>query len=211
MYALNYNSIVNALRRDVAEAQADELIALADEKGALFWRASGELIKSWLFALNGNASDALTSFSSAIPLFRSTGATILVPFFLAMRGSAFAELQQIDQARHCVGEAMALAEASGERWFYAEIYRIAGEIELRSSERKGLKAQHYFERALDVARAQQARSLELRATTSLARLWRVQGRRMEARNLIAQAYDWFTQGFDTLDLKEAKTLLEELA
>jgi predicted ATPase len=210
MYALNYNSILNALRRDIAKAQADELIALADEKGALFWGASGGLLKSWLFALKGHHTDALTSFSSAIPMFRSTGATILVPLFMAMRGGAFAELQQFDQARRCIVEAMALAEASRERWFDAEIYRIAGEIELGSSERKDLNAQHYFKRALDVARAQQARSLELRAATSLARLWSVHGRRTEARHLLASVYDWFTEGFDTLDLKEAKALLEEL-
>ena len=125
MYALTYNSIVKALRRDIADEQADELVALADEKGALFWKASGELIKSWLFVLTGHASDAVTSFSSAIPMFRTTGATIFVPLFLSMRGRAFAELRQFDQARRDISEAMALAEASGERWFNAEIYRIA--------------------------------------------------------------------------------------
>jgi predicted ATPase len=211
MYALTYNSIVNALRRDIAKAQADELVALADEKGAVFWKASGGLVKSWLFVLTGRASDAVTSFSSAIAMSRSTGATIFVPLFLSMLGSAFAELQQFDQARRYIGQAMALSEASGERWFDAEIYRTAGEIELSSSERKGPNAQHYFEQALSVARAQQARSWELRAATSLARLWRGQGRRAEARNLLARVYDWFTEGFDTLDLKEAKALLEELA
>jgi predicted ATPase len=113
-------------------------------------------------------------------MFRSTGATIFVPLFLSMLGSAFAELRQFDQARRCIGEAMALAEASGERWFDAEIYRIAGEIELSSSECEGRNAQRCFELALGVARAQQARSWELRAATSLARLWRGQGRRMEA-------------------------------
>ena len=211
MYALTYNSIVNALRRDIAKAQTDELVALADEKGAVFWKASGGLVKSWLFVLTGRASDAITSFSSAIAMFRSTGATIFVPLFLSMLGSAFAELRQFDQARRCIDEAMALAEASGERWFDAETYRIAGEVELRSPERKSASAQRYFEQALGVARAQQARSCELRAATSLARLWRDQGRRTEARDLLARVYDWFTEGFDTLDLKEAKALLEELA
>jgi class 3 adenylate cyclase/predicted ATPase len=211
MYALTYNSIVNALRRDIAEAQADELAALADEKGALFWKASGGLVKSWLFVLTGRASDAVTSFSSAIAMFRSTGATIFVPLFLSMLGSAFAELRQFDQARRCIGEAMALAKASGERWFDAEIYRIAGEIELRSPECKGPNAQRHFEQALGVARAQQARSCELRAATSLARLWRGQDKRAEAHDLLAPVYGWFTEGFDTLDLIEAKALLAELA
>ena len=106
---------------------------------------------------------------------------------------------------------MALAELSGERWFDAEIYRIAGEIELSSSERKGPDAQCCFEQALDVARAQHARSLELRAATSLARLWRDQDKRAEAHDLLAPVYGWFTEGFDTLDLMEAKALLAELA
>lgn len=208
MYALTYNSIVNALRRDIASAQVDELVALADEKGSLFWKASGGLAKSWLFVLTGRASDAVTSFNSAIAMFRSTEATIFVPLFLSLLGSAFAELRQFDQARRCIGEAMALVEASGERWFDAEIYRIAGEIELRPPERKGANAQRYFEQALGVARAQRARSWELRAATSLARLWRDQGRRAEAHDLLAPVYAWFTEGFDTLDLKEAEALLD---
>ena len=211
MYALTYNSIVNALRRDIAKAEADELVALADEKGAVFWKASGGLVKSWLFVLTGRASDAVTSFSSAIAMSRSTGATIFVPLFLSLLGSAFAELRQFDQARRCIGEAMALGEASGERLFDAEIYRIAGEIELGSSERKGPNAQRYFEQALGVARAQQARSLELRAAARLARLWRDQDKRAEAHDLLAPVYGWFTEGFDTLDLMEAKALLAELA
>jgi predicted ATPase len=92
-----------------------------------------------------------------------------------------------------------------------EIYRIGGEIELGSSEHKSPNAQRYFEQALDVARAQQARSLELRAAVSLARLWRGQGRRTEARDLLARVFDRFTEGLDTLDLKEARALLKELA
>jgi class 3 adenylate cyclase/predicted ATPase len=211
MYALNYNSIVNALRRDPANAQVGELLGLADERGALFWKASGGLIKSWLFLQAGHASDAVTSFSSTIPMYRSTGATIFVPLFLSMLGRAFAEQRQFDQARRCISQAIALAEASGERWFDAEIYRIGGEIELGSSEPNGPNAQRYFEQALDVARAQQARSLELRAAISLARLWRGQGWRTEARDLLARVYDWFTEGFATLDLKEAKALLDDLA
>ena len=180
------------------------------KKGRCSGRRQGGLVKSWLSVLTGRASDAVTSFSSAIALSRSTGATIFVPLFLSMLGRAFAERRQFDPARRCIGEAIALAETSGERWFDAEIYRIGGEIELGSSEPKGPNAQRYFEQALDVARAQQARSLELRAAVSLARLWRGQGRRTEARDLLAPVYEWFTEGFDTLDLKEAEALLEEV-
>ena len=190
MPALTYYSIVNALRRDIADVRADELAALANEKGALFWKASAGLVKSWLFVLTGRASDAITSFTPAIAMFRSTGATIFVPLFLSMHGSAFAELRQFDQARRYIDEAMALAGASGERWFDAEAYRIAGEIELRSSECNCANAQRYFEQALGVARAQQARSLELRAAMSLARLWCDQDKRAEAHDLLAPVYGW---------------------
>jgi predicted ATPase len=104
-----------------------------------------------------------------------------------------------------------LTETSGERWCEAEINRIAGEIELKLPERDTAKAERYFERALDIARSQQAKSWEPRAATSLARLWRDQGKRDAARDLLGPVYGWFTEGFDTLDLKEAKALLDELA
>ena len=102
-------------------------------------------------------------------------------------------------------------ETTKERWFEAEVNRTAGEIELLSRDQDAAKAQAYFERALAIARHQQAKSWELRAAMSMARLWRDQGKRNEARELLAPVYGWFTEGFDTLDLKEAKTLLDELA
>jgi len=104
-----------------------------------------------------------------------------------------------------------MVEASGQRWFIAETHRIAGEIELMSPERNAAKAQYLFGRALEIARAQQARSWELRAAMSLAGLWRDQGKRAEAHDLLAPAYGWFTEGLETPDLKEARALLGELA
>ncbi len=101
-------------------------------------------------------------------------------------------------------------ETTKEKWCEAEIHRTAGEIALMSPERDAAKAQAYFERALAVARAQQAKSWELRAATSMARLWRDQGKRQQARDLLAPVYGWFTEGFETADLKEAKALLDEL-
>ena len=108
-------------------------------------------------------------------------------------------------------EAMTAIESSKETWWEAEVNRIAGEIALKSPEPDAAKAKTYFERALAVARKQQAKSWELRAAMSLARLWRDQGKRTEARDLLAPVYSWFTEGFDTRDLKEAKALLEGLA
>jgi predicted ATPase len=106
---------------------------------------------------------------------------------------------------------MTSGETTGETWFEADIHRIAGEIEMLSPERDAAKAQTHFERALEIARVQQARSWELRAAMSMARLWRDQGKRPQAHDLLAPVYGWFTEGFDTLDLKDAKALLEELA
>jgi predicted ATPase len=111
----------------------------------------------------------------------------------------------------CIGEAITTAETTKERWFEVEIHRTAGEIALKSPKPDVGKAEAYFERALAVARQQQAKSWELRAAMSLARLWRDQGKVQQARELLAPVYGWFTEGFDTRDLKEAKALLEELA
>ena len=168
------------------------------------------LIQGCLLALTGKASDAVQMITSGIAAWRSTGATLWMPLFLSYLASAHAELGQFDDAWRCIGEAMTAVETTKERWFEAEVHRIAGEIALMSPEPDAAKAEAYFERALAVAREQQAKSWELRAAMSMARLWRDQGKRDEARDLLAPVYGWFTEGFDTLDLKEAKALLDEL-
>ncbi len=149
--------------------------------------------------------------TTGIAAFRSTGATVWTPLCLSYLARAYAEIGQFDAAWRGIGEALTAVEATKERWFEADIYRIAGEIALMSPEPDAAKAEAYFERALAVARAQQAKSWELRAAMSMARLWRNQGKRDEVRDLLAPVYGWFTEGFDTLDLKEAKALLDELA
>jgi predicted ATPase len=110
-----------------------------------------------------------------------------------------------------IDDALKAVETTKEKWNEAEIHRMAGEIALMSPEPDAVKAEAYFERALAIAREQQAKSWELRAAMSMARLWRDQGKRRQARDLLAAVYGWFTEGFDTLDLKEAKALLDELA
>ena len=132
------------------------------------------------------------------------------PSLLSHLALAYAELGQFDDAWRYIDEAMSTIETTKERWFEAETNRIAGEIALKSPEPDAAKAQAYFERALAVARQQQAKSWELRAAMSMARLWRDQGKPQQARELLAPVYGWFTEGFDTLDLKEAKALLDEL-
>jgi predicted ATPase len=123
---------------------------------------------------------------------------------------AYGELGQFDDAWSHIGEAITAVETTKEKWYEAEVHRIAGEIALMSPERDAAKAEGHFERALAVARSQQAKSFELRAAIGMARLWRDQGKRDEARELLAPIYGWFTEGFDTLDLKQAKALLDEL-
>jgi predicted ATPase len=194
-----------------ANMEAEELTALADEKGGPFWKAFGMLMRGCLFALAGKAADAIHMITSGITALRSTGGTLMRPWFLSNLAKAYAELGQFDDAWRCIGEAITAVETTRERFFEADIHRLAGEIALKSPEPDSAKAEACFERALAVARAQQAKSWELRAAISMARLWRDQGRRDEARVLLAPVYGWFTEGFDTLDLKEARALLDGLA
>jgi predicted ATPase len=133
-----------------------------------------------------------------------------VPSFLSYLAIGYAELGQFDEAWRRIEEAIATIKTTKERWFEAEVHRLAGEIALKLPEPDAAKAEAYFERALAVARQQQAKSWELRAAMSMARLWRDQGKRDEARDLLAPVYGWFTEGFDTSDLKEAKALLDAL-
>jgi class 3 adenylate cyclase/predicted ATPase len=213
MYALAYATIPYALcgNRAAAAAQAQELVALAEEKGSLFWKASGMMRQGSVLALTGRASDATEMLISGITANRKIGRTLWIPFHLPHLARAHAELGQFEEAWRCFGEAMRAVETTKERWCEAEIHRTAGEIALMSLEPDAAKAEAHFERAIAIARGQMAKSWELRAATSLARLWRDQGKRQQARDLLAPIYDWFTEGFDTLDLKEAKALLDELA
>jgi predicted ATPase len=194
-----------------AVALSDEVAALADEKGALQWKAIGMLNKGGCLALTGRSAEAVEMLSAAMAAYRSTGATIRLVWRLSHLASAYAELGQLDESWHCIGEALTIIETTKEKWSEPEVNRVAGEIALMSPQPDAAKAEASFERALEVARQQQAKSWELRAAMSMARLWRDQGKRDEARDLLAPVYGWFTEGFDTLDLKEARALLDELA
>ena len=213
MFALHASGFNHICCRDYAAAiaQVDELIALADERGAPYWKAIGTALRGWIFVLTGKASDAVLAITSGITSLRSTGATLNEPRHLCDLAMAYAELGQPDDARRCIDDAIDKVEGSKEKWCEAEVHRLAGEVALKSPEPDTAKAEAYFDRALAVARHQQAKSWELRASMSLARLWRDQGRPQQARELLAPVYGWFTEGFDTRDLKEAKALLEELA
>ena len=212
IYALAGTSLTHLLVGNYASAnaQTDEAVAMAEEKSVLFWKAWGATVQGCVLAATGKASDAVHQITSGITAYRSTGATVQLPTWLSELAEAYAELRQFDDAWRCIGEATVAVEKTKERWWEAEVNRIAGEIALKSPE-SDAKAEAYFERALAVARQQQAKSWELRAAMSLARLWRDQGKVQQARELLAPVYGWFTEGFDTRDLKDAKALLEELA
>jgi class 3 adenylate cyclase/predicted ATPase len=213
IYALVVTSLnlIHCGNYATATTQFDEVSALADEKGVLFWKAFGMMNQGCVLALTGKAADAVQMITSGITAFRSTGSTLWVPLCLSYLAKAHAELGQFDDAWRSIDEAMTAVETTNERWFEADILRMAGEIALKSPDADAVTAETYFQRALAVARQQQAKSWELRAAMSLARLWRDQGKAQQARDLLAPVYGWFTEGFDTLDLKEAKALLEELA
>ena len=155
----------------------------------------------------GKPVDAVNMIGDGLTMWRSTGATASVPFFLSYLAKAQAMLGQFDEAQHHIDQAMVTIKATGERVSTAEVRRLAGEIALLSPRLDVAEA--HFESALAVARAQQAKTWELRAAMSMARLWRDQGKRDKARDLLAPVYGWFTEGFATLDLKEAKALLDE--
>ena len=135
---------------------------------------------------------------------------MFIPLHLSYLARAYADLGQFEEAERCIEEAIATMDATKESWCEAELYRLAGEIALKSPEPRAAKAEAHFDRALTVAEAQRAKSWELRAAMSKARLWRDQGRRDQARDLLRPVFGWFTEGFDTLDLKQAKALLDEL-
>ena len=134
-----------------------------------------------------------------------------MPLNFACLTKAYAELGQFDNAWRCIAEAIAAVERNEERWWEAEVHRVAGETALASPNPDVMKAEAHFKNALAVAQKQQAKSFELRTAVSVARFWRDQGKRNEARDLLTPIYGWFTEGFETRDLKKAKVLLNELA
>jgi predicted ATPase len=194
-----------------ASAHADEVAALGQEKGTAVWGAWGIIHKGCVLALTKNVPNAVDMLTAAIDAYRSTGSMVYVPWWLSHLAAANADFGRFDVAWRIIVEAIALVDATKERWCEAEVHRTAGEIVLRSPRLDATQAEACFERALAIARGQQSKSWELRTAMSMARLWRDQGRPQQARELLAPVYGWFTEGHDTRDLKEAKALLAELA
>jgi predicted ATPase len=211
-YARCWAAIVSQWRRDVLAVyeQAEAAITLSTEQRFLLWEAVGTILRGWVLALQDQDEEGLAQVLQGIAAFRATGAALVVPYYCTLLVEVSAHLGHIEDGLQALAEAHTLVEQQEERWWEAEVHRLRGVLLLRQSGISQAEAETWLQRALDVARRQEAKSLELRAAMSLGRLWQQQGKQAEAQALLAPIYGWFTEGFDTADLQEAKALLEEL-
>jgi predicted ATPase len=190
------------------DRRADELIALAAEQGFPLWRAQGTIFRGWVKVKSGDVTEGVSLLRAGASAYRATGAAAWAPFYTDLLARASEITGEIDKSLTLLEDALQIVETTGERWFEADLIRHKGQVLLR--QRQFEAGEELCRKALTVAEEQRAKLWELRASTSLARLWRDQGKRTEARDLLAPIYGWFTEGFDTPDLKEAKALLDEL-
>jgi predicted ATPase len=205
-------AIISQLRRDVpaVHEHAEAAVALATEQGFPLWVAGGTSLRGWALALQGQGQAGIAQLRQGIAAWRATGAELFVPFCCTMLADVAAYLGHTADGLQTLAEAHTLVEQHQERFWEAEIYRLRGALLLRQPGTPPAEAETWLQHALDVARHQEAKSLELRAAMSLSRLWQQQGKHAEAHALLAPIYGWFTEGFDTADLQEARTLLQEL-
>ena len=168
-------------------------------------------MRGWSLAIQGLWAEGHAQLHGGLDAWRATGSGNSGPYFLTLLVEAQRQAGQSQAGLTVLTEALTLVDTTGERWYEAELYRLKGELLLQHTGSNASQAEPCFQHALAIARRQQAKSLELRAAMSLARLWQQQGKRQEAHDLLAPVYHWFTEGFDTADLQDAKALLEELA
>jgi predicted ATPase len=210
-FALMSAALINQWRGDLQRMGelTEEGFALCAEQGLPLWLAYATTKRGWLKAERGEAAEGIAEMRRGIAGVRSTGAEIVLTVDLCMLAEQYGKAGRHGEGLAVVAEALALAEKGGERCWEAELYRVKGEL-LRGAGAEASEAEASFRQAVEIARRQKAKSLELRAAVSLARLWQQQGKRAEAHKILADIYGWFTEGFETLDLKEAGGLLEEL-
>jgi class 3 adenylate cyclase/predicted ATPase len=204
---------VSQLRRDVpaVHAHAEAAITLSTEQGFPLWAAYGTIYRGWALAMQGRGEEGVAQVRQGIAAWRAIGAALHVPYYCTMLADVSAHLGHVEEGLQALAEAHTLVEQQEQRWWEAEVSRLRGVLLLRQPGTPPAEAETWLQQALDVARRQEAKSLELRAAMSLARLWQQQGKRAEACDLLTPIYGWFTEGFDTADLQEAKALLEALA
>ena len=186
-------------------------MALASAQGFPQSLALGRLHQGWALAAQGQGVEGIAQLRQALAAWQAMGAEMYQPWYMAALAEAYGNYGQPEEGLRLLTEALAMADNNREGFFEAELYRLQGELWLRQTLPDAAQAERCFRQALAVSRRQQAKSWELRAATSLARLWQQQGKHAEAHELLAPIYGWFTEGFDTADLQEAKALLAELS
>jgi predicted ATPase len=210
-FALFVAASFHQLRREdeAARERNEEVLQLSTEKGFPLFAVGGDILKGWMLAIAGQAEAGIAQMREGLETCQAMGTEIQRSHWLALLAEAQASAGQVEAGLRTLAEALAFVEKTGERYYEAEIYRLKGELLLRQGDEADAEAS--FHEAIEVAQGQSAKSWELRATVSLCRLWQQQGRVEEARQRLVEIYDWFTEGFDTPDLKEAKALLEQLS
>ncbi len=208
---LAFGVILLSLVRDNAplDQLVNELVAVATEQGFPFYRALGTIYRGWVKVKNGDVMEGLSLLHSGSSAHRATGTELWAPYHIALLAKASKIAGQTEESLTLLDDALQIVERTGERLLEAELYRHKGQVSLRQGHAE--TAEEMYGKALRIAQEQEAKLWELRAGMSLARLRRDQGRSTEARDLLAPVYGWFTEGFDTPDLKKAKALLDELA
>ena len=189
------------------------MIALCTEKGFAHWLAIGTILRGWALAAQGQGAEGLTQIHQGLTAYQATDGEVQRPYYLALLAEAYGKAGQPAEGLRVLTEALALVEQTGEHVWEAELHRLKGELLLNADcglPIAEITPEACFYHALDLARHQQAKSWELRAATSLARLWQSQDKRQDAYDLLAPVYEWFTEGFDTADLQDAKALLAAL-
>jgi TOMM system kinase/cyclase fusion protein len=214
-HALGLTAMTHQFRqeRQATQEWAEAAITLSTEQGFPLWMALGTILRGWTLAAQGHGEEGLAQMHQGLEAWRGTGTEALRSYFLALLAEAYGELGLTEAGLTVLVEALAIVDRSGERFYEAELYRLKGEL-LQNAE-CGIRhatctPEECFRQAIDIARRQQAKSLELRAAMSLSRLWQQQGRRTAARQVLAEVYAGFTEGFDTADLQAAKALLDAL-
>jgi DNA-binding winged helix-turn-helix (wHTH) protein/predicted ATPase len=219
-FALSHAAVLHAALREgqAVQTMAEAALALAQEQGFAFWSAWGRFLRGWAVAVQGDGEAGIGEMRQGLEATRSTGAEVGLSGFLALLAEAYGAASQPEMGREVLAQALAQVDKTGERWWEAELHRLQGALLLRPESglpASGVCASHEaaeacFRQAISIARHQQAKSWELRAATSLARLWQSQGKRAAAHALLAEIHDWFTEGCQTLYLWEARELLDEL-
>jgi class 3 adenylate cyclase/predicted ATPase len=215
VYAQTWAAFVHHFRREAQLTQelAEAAIALSNEHGFPFWRAGGTLFQGWALTEHGQVEAGISHMRQGLAAWRATGAELLQPGFLALLARAYGNIGQPEDGLRLITEALDTVNQTGERYHESELYRLKGKLLTIADDSLPMAdctPEDCFHKALSIARDQHAKSWELRAATSLARLWQSQTKRQDASALLAPVYGWFTEGFDTADLQDAKALLDEL-